>query len=103
MSQLRPTAAQPADPSVGEHGVPAQEVGVLGGVDVVGQHRQRDLIAQLAAQRGHQSGLTRTHRPADADAQRLTGLPHPLGPVGMGVRFSIDEMWWHIGTFRLSS
>ncbi len=46
------------DPVVGQHRMPAQEVGVLGGVDVVGQHRQRQLIAQLPAQRRHQRGLT---------------------------------------------
>ena len=28
------------DPVVGQHRMPAQEVGVLGGVDVIGQHCQ---------------------------------------------------------------
>jgi hypothetical protein len=33
------------DPVVGKHRMPAKEVGVLGGVDVVGQHSKRQLIA----------------------------------------------------------
>lgn len=60
-------------PILRQHGVCAQEVGVLGGVDVVGEYRQRQLVAQLSAQRGHQSGLPRANRAADADAQRLPG------------------------------
>ncbi len=71
------------DPLVGQHGVAAQEVGVLGGVDVVGQHRQRQLVAQLPAQGGHQCGLAGTDGSADADAQRLPRPAHPAGTVGV--------------------
>ena len=35
-----PAGLHGGDPRVGQDGVPAQEVGVLGGVDVVGQHRE---------------------------------------------------------------
>ena len=91
------------DPLVGQHGVAAQEVRVLGGVDVVGQHGQRQLVAQLPAQRGHERGLARADGPADADAQRLPRLPDPLGPVVLVVvRFAVDEMRWHGSSFWVS-
>ena len=89
------------DALVGQHGVPAQEVGVLGGVDVVGQHRQRQFVAQLAAQRGHQRGLARTDGSADADAQRLAGVADPARAFGMGVGLTVEQMWWHGAPFGI--
>src|SRR5690606_3052981 len=59
------------DALVGQGGVAAKEVGVLGGVDDVGQHRQRQSLEQLPAQRGDQRGLAGGDGAADADAQRF--------------------------------
>jgi hypothetical protein len=41
--------ADRADPVAGQHPGPAEEVGVLGGVDVAGDHRQRHLLRTLLA------------------------------------------------------
>ena len=56
-----------ADPLVGQHTVATQEVGVLGGVDVVGHHRQRHPVAQGATQRGDEGGLAAADGAADPD------------------------------------
>jgi hypothetical protein len=56
-----------ADPLVGQHTVATQEVGVLGGVDVVGHHRHRHLVAQRATQRGDEGGLAAADGTADPD------------------------------------
>ena len=66
------------DPRRVEHAGPAQEVGVLGGVDVVGDHAQAQLTGEGPAQRRDQGGLARPDRPADADPQR----PGRLGGSG---------------------
>ena len=73
------------DPLVGQHGVAAQEVGVLGGVDVVGQHRQRQFVAQLPAQRGDQRGLAGADRPAE---------PMRSGSPGVAVRLGRSVCAW---------
>ena len=52
-----------------EHARPLQEVGVFGGVDVVGHDREVELVSQRPAERGHQRGLAAADRPADADPQ----------------------------------
>ena len=65
--------AHRADALVGQHAVPAQEVGVLGGVDVVGHHGQRQPVAQRPAQRRDQRGLAAADRTADADLERAPG------------------------------
>jgi hypothetical protein len=83
------------DARVGQHSVPAQEVGVLGRVDVVGQHGQRQRLAQLAAQRSHQSRLARADGAADTDAKRLAGLADPARTLDMRVGFTVEQMWWH--------
>ena len=83
------------DPLVGQHGVTAQEVGVLGGVDVVGQHGQRQPVAQLPAQRGDERRLAGADRTADADAQRLPRLRRRLGRSAWSCGWPSSEMWWH--------
>ena len=58
------------DPVQVEHSGLAQEVRVLGRVDVIGHHGQVDVVAQRPAQRRDQCGLAATDRAADADPQR---------------------------------
>jgi hypothetical protein len=59
----------PAD-ALGLQGTgPGEELGVLLGVDVVGDHRQLQAIAQPPAQRFHQGGFSRSHRPGHPHAQ----------------------------------
>ena len=67
-----------ADALVGQHAGPAEEVGVLGGVDVVGHDRDRDVGGERAAQGRDERGLAGAHRAADADPHRA--------PVGVGQR-----------------
>ena len=60
-----------ADPLGRQHAVAPQEVGVLGGVDVVGHHGQRAARRPSARHSAATSAvLPRADRPADADAQR---------------------------------
>ena len=47
-----------------------QELGVLAGVDVVGDRRDRPAVAHPLAELVHQRGLAGADRPADADPQR---------------------------------
>ncbi len=58
------------DPVQVEHARPAQEVRVLGRVDVVGDHGEGDVVPQRPAQRRDQRRLARADGPADADPQR---------------------------------
>jgi hypothetical protein len=53
-----------------EHAGPFQELGVLVGVDVVGDDGQLQLVAQGPAQGGHERGLAAADRAADADPER---------------------------------
>ena len=48
----------------------AEEAGVLVGVDVVGDHRQTQLVAEFAAQQCDQGALAGADRPSDAQPQR---------------------------------
>jgi hypothetical protein len=68
---------------VGEDGVAAQEVGVLGRVDVVGDDGEVVLAAEGAAQRRGQGRLPGADRPAEAHAQR------PAVPVPVLVRVDV--------------
>ena len=54
--------------------LPHQKLGVLLGVDVVGDDRQIDRRPQLAAERIHQRGLAAADRPGDADAKCTSRL-----------------------------
>src|SRR3954451_3296370 len=56
--------------------VPDQELGVLGGVDVVGYHRQTDPVAQCNAETPDKGGLARAHRTSDTDAHRVFSCAH---------------------------
>ncbi len=56
--------------SGGQHAGRAQEPGVLVGVDVVGDHRQAQLAAQLGAQQGDQRALAGADRAGHAQPQR---------------------------------
>ena len=58
------------DPVQVEHPGPAQEVRVLGCVDVIGHDSEADVVAQRPAERGDQRSLARADGPADADPQR---------------------------------
>ena len=62
------------DPLDLEHARGAQELGVLGRVDVIGDDAQSQLAGQLAAQRRDQAALARADGPADADPQRAVRL-----------------------------
>jgi hypothetical protein len=53
------------------------------------------VCGQPPAQRRHERGLAGAHRTADADAQRLTRFPVPLGSFGVLVGFAVEEMRWH--------
>ena len=55
--------------SLGQHAGGAQELGVLGRVDVVGHDAEPQLAGQRAAQRGDQAALAGADRPADTDPQ----------------------------------
>ena len=68
-----------ADPVVRQHPGPAQEVGVLGRVDVVGDDADRQLAGQRPAQRGDQRGLAAADRSADADPRYPRARPGPAG------------------------
>ena len=90
-----------ADPLGRQHAVAQQEVGVLGGVDVVGHDGQPQLAGERPAQRRDQRGLAGADRPADADPQR----PRPGAQrrvrvdarVGMGVRHLVGMPWSSVG------
>ena len=58
------------DALVGERARPHQDLGVLLGVDVVGDRAQIEAVAKRLAQRLHERGLAGADRAADADAQR---------------------------------
>src|SRR5690606_33159798 len=49
---------------------PAQEVGVLGGVDVVGDHAELERRAEGPAERGHQGRLAAADGAAHAEPER---------------------------------
>jgi hypothetical protein len=69
-----------------------QEVGVLGGVDVVRHHRDRDLLAQGPAERRHQRGLARSDRSADADPEWTAVAHQVLMRVGCVVQIvGVDQ------------
>ncbi|GAA0217593.1 hypothetical protein GCM10010492_14270 [Saccharothrix mutabilis subsp. mutabilis] len=53
-----------------QHAGPAQEVRVLGGVDVVGDDGEVHAAAQRPAQGGGERGLAAADRSADADPDR---------------------------------
>ena len=84
------------DALVGQHRVSPEEVGVLGRVDVVGEHGDREFLAELAAEGRDESGLARADRPADTDAERLTRLAMAARTiVVVTVGLPVDEMRWH--------
>lgn len=59
-----------------------EEIGVLAGVDVVGDHGDGQLVAQSPAQGGDGGGLARADRSAQTDAQGATGAVGALGIDG---------------------
>lgn len=83
------------DALVGQHRMAAQKVCVFCRVDVVGQDRDGDFVAQGAAQRGDQRGFTRPHRPADPDAQRLPRLTNASRTVDVLVGLAVYQVRWH--------
>ena len=60
-----------ADPLGRQRAAPGQELGVLAGIDVVGDRDQLEAAAHALAQPVHQRRLARADRAADADAQRF--------------------------------
>ena len=58
-----------------QHALTEQRLGVLPGVDVVGDHRRLVAARQGAAQRRHQRRLAGADRTADAHPQRSVGAP----------------------------
>jgi hypothetical protein len=53
---------------------PHQKLGILAGVNIVGHHRQRQVIPQRQAELFHQSGFSGSHRAANANPYRLGSL-----------------------------
>ena len=67
---VRAAAGLDADDALGRQRLGAdQELGVLAGVDVVGDHGELIALAQRLAQGVEQGGLAGADRAADADAQ----------------------------------
>lgn len=72
-----------------QDGVAQEEGGVLAGVDVVGDHRDGELLAQGPAEGGDGRGLAGADRSAESDAQgaavcmasRDMVLPSPSRPM----------------------
>src|SRR5207302_9744724 len=60
------------DPLGRQSAAPGQELGVLAGIDVVGDRDQLETAAHRFAQPVHQRRLAGADRPADADAQRVS-------------------------------
>ncbi len=54
-----------------QRAAPGQELGILPGIDVVGDRHQLEAAAHFLAEPVHQRGLARADRSADADAQRV--------------------------------
>ena len=67
--QLRATGFNPTDARRLQRTSAGEELGILLGVDVVGDHRQLQLIAQSTAERLHQRGFAGAHRTGDPQAQ----------------------------------
>jgi hypothetical protein len=61
------------DPLDVEHAGGAQELGILGGVDVVRDDAEAQLRGELAAERRDQAALARIDGSADADPHRPLG------------------------------
>ena len=59
-----------ADARRGQRLVPVQELGVLAGEDVVGDHAEPARVAERAAELEEQRRLAAAHGPADADRER---------------------------------
>ena len=70
--RVRAGAGFDADDALGrERPGPHQELGILAGEDVVGDHRHAQAIGEPPAEHVDQGRLARPDRPADADADRV--------------------------------
>ena len=69
----QPPVSTPTMRSAAERGVPLQELGVLGGVDVVRDHPQADAVTQGFTEAPDECGLAGADRPGNADPPHLTG------------------------------
>ena len=83
---VRAAAGLHADDALGrQHPRALEDRGVLRGEDVVGDDRDRQLVAQRPAQGRDQLGLAAADRPADADPQRAAE-PRTGAVVVVGAR-----------------
>ena len=62
-----PAGLESHDPVQGQHAVAGEDLGVLDRVDVVGDRRHGDVLAQRPGEAFDQLGLARAHRSADPD------------------------------------